>query len=87
MLAGFDEDGTPQLWQTEPSGNYSAWQVGATYTRSSYSEGLCSKTNFAHTSQASATGRNAKNTLEFLEKNYPKDGENYAPLAKVCDLW
>merc|ERR1712070_704669 len=58
MLAGFDEDGTPQLWQTEPSGNYSAWK-------------------------ATATGRSAKNTLEFLEKNYPKEGENYAAPPKM----
>jgi 20S proteasome subunit alpha 4 len=30
ILAGFDPDGTPQLWQTEPSGNYSAWKSTST---------------------------------------------------------
>lgn len=58
MLAGTDEDGTPQLWQTEPSGNYSAWK-------------------------ATATGRSSKNTLEFLEKNYPKEGDDYQAPAKM----
>lgn len=58
MLAGIDEDGTPQLWQCEPSGNYSAWK-------------------------ATATGRSSKNTLEFLEKNYPKEGENYKAPEKM----
>jgi 20S proteasome subunit alpha 4 len=53
ILAGHDEDGTPQLWQTEPSGNYSAWN-------------------------ATCTGRSSKNTLEFLEKNYPKEGDTFA---------
>lgn len=27
LIMGFDRDGTPQLFQTEPSGNYTAWKV------------------------------------------------------------
>lgn len=48
ILAGFNADGSPQLWQTEPSGNYSAWK-------------------------STSTGRAAKLTREYLEKNYPMD--------------
>jgi len=45
LIGGFDEDGTPRLYQTEPSGTYHEWK-------------------------ANATGRNAKNVREFLEKYY-----------------
>jgi 20S proteasome alpha/beta subunit len=27
LIAGFDVDGTPRLYQTDPSGTYSAWKV------------------------------------------------------------
>jgi 20S proteasome alpha/beta subunit len=27
LIMGFDRDGTPHLFQTEPSGNYTAWKV------------------------------------------------------------
>ena len=27
LLAGFDSDGTPRLYQTDPSGTYYAWKV------------------------------------------------------------
>jgi 20S proteasome alpha/beta subunit len=30
FLAGFGEDGTPQLWQTDPSGTYTSWKADAT---------------------------------------------------------
>ena len=30
FLAGFGEDGTPQLWQTDPSGTYTSWKANAT---------------------------------------------------------
>jgi len=29
LIVGFDEDGTPRLFQTDPSGTYSAWKVGS----------------------------------------------------------
>eukprot|EP00055_Hartaetosiga_balthica_P005164 m.14738 g.14738 ORF g.14738 m.14738 type:complete len:245 (+) comp4361_c0_seq1:95-829(+) len=29
LIAGYDPDGTPRLYQTEPSGNYSAWKANA----------------------------------------------------------
>ncbi|EOD32106.1 hypothetical protein EMIHUDRAFT_434211 [Emiliania huxleyi CCMP1516] len=29
LIMGFDRDGTPQLFQTEPSGNYTAWKAVA----------------------------------------------------------
>ncbi|EGD83218.1 Psma7 protein [Salpingoeca rosetta] len=29
LIVGFDPDGTPRLFQTEPSGNYSAWKANA----------------------------------------------------------
>ena len=27
LITGFDPDGTPRLYQTEPTGTYSAWKV------------------------------------------------------------
>lgn len=30
VIAGHDMDGTPQLWQTDPSGNYSSWKATVT---------------------------------------------------------
>jgi len=44
LLAGHDRDGTPHLYQTDPSGTYNEWT-------------------------ANAIGRNAKNVIEYLEKN------------------
>eukprot|EP00967_Tisochrysis_lutea_P150164 scaffold289961_cov37-Tisochrysis_lutea.AAC.2 len=29
LIMGFDRDGTPRLFQTEPSGNYTAWKAVA----------------------------------------------------------
>lgn len=29
LIVGFDEDGTPRLFQTDPSGTYSAWKANA----------------------------------------------------------
>lgn len=50
LIVGFDSDGTPRLFQTDPSGTYSAWK-------------------------ANATGRSSKTVREFLEKNYPEEGD------------
>lgn len=30
LITGFDHDGTPRLYQTDPSGTYSAWKANAT---------------------------------------------------------
>lgn len=30
LIGGFDEDGTPRLYQTEPSGTYHEWKANAT---------------------------------------------------------
>lgn len=30
FLAGFGEDGSPQLWQTDPAGTYTSWKANAT---------------------------------------------------------
>jgi len=30
LIVGFDPDGTPRLYQTEPTGTYSAWKANAT---------------------------------------------------------
>lgn len=29
LIAGFDMDGTPHLYLTDPSGTYTEWQVGS----------------------------------------------------------
>lgn len=51
LIVGFENTGEPRLFQTDPSGTYSAWK-------------------------ATATGRNAKNVREYLEKNYTDEGDD-----------
>lgn len=32
LIVGFDYDGTPRLYQTDPSGTYHAWKVAISLT-------------------------------------------------------
>ena len=54
LLAGFDIDGTPKLYQTDPSGTYSAWKANAVgrnsktvkeYLEKNYSEEVIATSN------------------------------------------
>ena len=70
LIAGFDEDGTPRLFQTDPSG----------ITIQCCRQSLPFKTNIYfelkgvyHEWKANATGRSAKTVREFLEKNYSQE--------------
>jgi len=60
LICGFDAAGSPELYQTDPSGTYSAWK-------------------------ATATGKNAKNVREFLEKKYEEGMGDPVKLA-LCAL-
>lgn len=80
---GFDFDGTPRLYQTDPSGTYHAWKVHAdvlAFPPAAPCEALgCMGLNGrggggdpadSTVFQANAIGRGAKSVREFLEKNY-----------------
>jgi 20S proteasome alpha/beta subunit len=67
LIVGFDpHDTTPRLYQTEPSGIYSAWKVLV------LSIFIVDVAEFA---QANAIGRSSKTVREFLEKNHKDDLE------------
>lgn len=66
LIVGFDpHDTRPRLYQTEPSGIYSAWKVG-----DPLSTAIMVLPNFF---QANAIGRSSKTVREFLEKNHKDD--------------
>lgn len=65
LIIGFDpHDNKPRLYQTEPSGIYSAWKV-----RSAFPSDRC----VLNLKQANAIGRSSKTVREFLEKNHKDD--------------
>ena len=33
LIVGFDDDGVPRLYQTDPSGTYHAWKVSQEFVR------------------------------------------------------
>ena len=85
LIVGFESNGAPCLYQTDPSGTYSAWKARggpAAGPQRSRSRLICGKHAAGASaaspppppppscSQANATGRNSKTVREWLEKNY-----------------
>lgn len=67
LIVGFDpHDSKPRLYQTEPSGIYSAWKVSRRYN-TTY------EATRSPPMQANAIGRSSKTVREFLEKNHKDD--------------
>lgn len=84
LIVGFDYDGTPRLYQTDPSGTYHAWKVGRSilsfYLLILFLCHQCTN-HFVILQKANAIGRSAKTVREFLEKNYTDEaiaGDNEA---------
>jgi len=66
LIVGFDpNDAKPRLYQTEPSGIYSAWKACIFLPIGVLSHDLIE--------QANAIGRSSKTVREFLEKNHRDD--------------
>ena len=81
LIVGFDYDGTPHLYQTDPSGTYHEWKVwcegrwGREGVLNWMFSGMTQKYVIyllykIVSNQAGAIGRSAKTVLEFLEKHY-----------------
>jgi len=75
LLTGFDYDGVPHLYQTEPSGIYYEWKVCEFNFLNFFViiECIYLLTEFisiSSSTKANATGRSAKTVHEFLEKYY-----------------
>jgi 20S proteasome alpha/beta subunit len=67
LIVGFDPNETdPRLYQTEPSGIYSAWKVCHPFSAPVMF--ICLRHH-----QANAIGRSSKTVREFLEKNHKDD--------------
>jgi 20S proteasome subunit alpha 4 len=77
LVIGFDQDGVARLYQTDPSGTYSAWKVNDSLSGFLVISFTNLSLSFFPSQQkpkkANATGRNSKTVREYLEKNYNPD--------------
>jgi 20S proteasome subunit alpha 4 len=73
LIVGFDpNDKIPRLYQTEPSGIYSAWYANR--------QSFWSVTDIFLFRKANAIGRSSKTVREFLERNHKDDMDREATI-------
>jgi len=68
LIVGFDADGTPRLYQTEPSGTYAEWKANATGRNSKTIREWLEK-NYEETEGAATPKLAIKALLEIVEAN------------------
>ncbi|KAN0033253.1 hypothetical protein ACTA71_002677 [Dictyostelium dimigraforme] len=66
LIVGFDTDGTPNLFQTDPSGSYSSWKAAA-IGRSSKSVGEFLEKNYTDVSEEESIKLAVRALLEIVE--------------------
>jgi len=66
LIVGFDADGSPKLYQTEPSGTYAEWKANATGRNSKTIREWLEK-NYEETEGAATTKLAIKALLEIVE--------------------
>jgi len=66
LIVGFDTDGTPKLYQTDPSGSYSSWKAAA-IGRSSKTVGEFLEKNYTDTSDQESIKLAVRALLEIVE--------------------
>jgi len=71
LIVGFDSDGTPRLFQTDPSGTFSAWKANATGRKSKTVREYLEKNYKEDSNEEETIELAVKALLEVIKTNFP----------------